>query len=84
MKLNVSRKRGELAGQDISRKTLAVLVFLVILVTVFSTWAVLTATQPNTHGPGSSKGMILLQIAGDSPKASSQPSTGNVALEISQ
>ncbi len=68
---------------DISKKTLVVLVSLVILVTIFSTWAVLTASTPQIiKSPNDAKGFVLLQIVGNTPQAPS--STANIVLELAQ
>ncbi|MBI4150513.1 hypothetical protein HY492_00125 [Candidatus Woesearchaeota archaeon] len=66
---------------DVSKKTLVVLVFLVILVTMFSTWAVLSANTPNiVRTSNEAKGFVMLQIVGTEPKAPS--STANIVLEL--
>lgn len=68
---------------DVSKKTVLVLATLVILVTIFSTWAVLTATSvPVVRSTGEAKGLVMLQIAGDTPQSTAPPATANVALTV--
>jgi hypothetical protein len=70
-------------AEDISRRTLAVLVVLVILVTLFGTWAVLNSA-PDTviRSQDQAKGVVMLQIAGDAPTHEPVSATGNVVLNI--
>ena len=71
---------------DVSKKTLVVLVFLVILVTIFGTWAVLQSSpQKVIQYRDQASGIVMLEIAGEDPTSSNaEPvqSTGNVVLEI--
>lgn len=72
-----------MAKEDVSKKTLVVLVFLVILVTIFGTWAVLnTGTQTFVQTRDQTNARVMLEIAGESPAPSPIEATGNVAIEI--
>jgi len=70
-------------NEEVSKKTLVVLVFLVILVTIFGTWAVLnTAPQSVTISRDQTNAKLMFEIAGGSPEPGPATATGNVALEI--
>ncbi|MEK6848946.1 MAG: hypothetical protein AABY01_00050 [Nanoarchaeota archaeon] len=68
---------------DVSKKTVMVLAFLVIVISIFSTWALLSATTPQiVRNSGEAKGMVMLQILGDTPQSGPTQVTGNVGLTI--
>ena len=69
---------------DVSKKTLIVLVLLVIIVTVFGTWAALSTTAPQRiiRTVGQAQGVVLLGIAESTPPAVPQNSSGQITLGI--
>ncbi|MBI4145535.1 hypothetical protein HY493_05030 [Candidatus Woesearchaeota archaeon] len=73
-------------AQDISKKTLVILVFIIILVTIIGTWAVLnTSTQQLVRSSGQAKGIVMFQIVGAEPQAPQQSAseiTGNAVFQI--
>ena len=70
-------------ADDVSKKTLVVLVFLVILVTIFGTWAVLqSAPQKVVQYKDQTSGIVMLEVIGDGISDTDMQGTGQVTLEI--
>jgi len=83
IRVSSHKEEDYMAKEDVSKKTLVVLVFLVILVTIFGTWAVLnTGTQTYVHNRDQANARVMLEIAGESPGPGPVEATGNVAFVI--
>ena len=69
--------------EDVSKRTLALLAVILIIVTIFGTWAVLNSdAQPSIRSEDQAKAIILLQIVGDAPASGQESMTGRIVLKV--